>query len=320
MTKNREDQVAEPKEPKVSSATARDADDGDEGGDDEAPDVQTREEGGKTVVEGSGKTRAERRRERDEERRREREAERRQTNETIAALQRTVETLSARVGSGGQASTQQQRQEDPDEVDPEWQKLTDRQVELSQLMQSARSQEEQTRIMGEWRRAEFKKQKIVASKTMSPELEKVRGSGQAEPIEMTMIRQEFSDVLSDPDARSLAQSYAQAELVKARRERRVVNPASVHRDAILRAGVELGLRNVRAPAPTDAQRGRFAAAAPGGNGAGGGPFSRPLGKVEMHMAREWADASGVPSEKAAAEWARMMLKDDPNYFRDNPAM
>lgn len=319
MSKSREEQVAEPKEPKTTQPPAREPDDGDDG-DDAAPDVQTRQDGDRTVVEGSGKTRAERRRERDEERRREREADRRQTAETLATMQRTIEALSARVGQGAPVQSQQ-RQEDPDEVDPEWQRLTDRQVELSQLMQAARTPDEQNRIMGEWRKAEFKKQKIVASKTMAPELEKVRGAGgQAEPIEMTMIRQEFADVLADADARSLAQSYAQAELVKARRERRVVNPASIHRDAITRAAVELGLRNVRAPAPSDAQRGRFTAAAPGGNGAGGGAFSRPLGKVEMHMAREWADASGVPPEKATAEWARMMLKDDPNYFRDNPAM
>lgn len=314
MSKNREDQVAEPKEPKSSTSAPAEHDDDDDGGDD-SPDIQTKQDGEKTIVEGSGETRGERRRRQREERIRQEREERRQLTETISALQRGYDALAARMAGPAQPAQSTQRQ-DEDSVDPEWDKLTDRQVELSQLMAQARTSDEQTRVMKEWRKVEFRKHQIAARGAVAPELERVKGQ---EPIEMTMVKQEFADVIGHPVAGDLAWNYAQIALKKARHEKRFLNPAQAARDALLQAGIEFGLRNVRpaSPAPSDAQRGRFVASAPGGGGGATAAFSRPLTRREMHLAESWAEISGVPPEKAHVEWAKMMAKDEPNYFRDN---
>jgi len=312
MSKNREDQVAEPQEPK----TRREApahEETDEG--DEAPDVSTRKDGDRTVVEGTGETRGERRRRQREERLAAERAEKEQTASTIAELRRTVEGLSSRLAAPAQPQVAVQP---AGKVDPEWKRLTRRQIELSKLMQNASTPQETDRIMDEWQEVEYEKQQIVAKKTLAPDLERVRAqSVPQEPMEITQLRHEFRDVLANPKAARLAQAYA-GVIQASMQDGQYKSPAEIHRAAITRAAIELGLRQAPSSAPSNAQRGRFASAAPGGSGSSSG-FSRPLSRRELRLAKVWADGAGIPEEDAATAWVKAMTKDDPNFFRDNEA-
>ena len=273
MAKNREDQVAS-EEPRESQT-----DDGGSGGgdDDDAPDVRVVEKDGQSVVEGSGESRSERRRRQAEERRRADAAEKQQLRDTLSGMQRTIDLLAQQRAQGTQPVVQQPK--DDDEVDPEWDKLTDRQVELSQLMQQAQTTEDRARIMKEWRKAEFKKQRLLIERTTKPEFERMRPQPQ-EPMEVTVLKTEFADVLRDPRARARAQAYANIATADASASGAFVHPAQIHRDAITRAAMELGLRQAPSAVPPDHQRGRFGGAPPSGGPGGSGPFQRPLTKRE----------------------------------------
>jgi len=310
-TKDREDQLDDDREPAPPESQER-----DEGGDDE-PDSHVKEKDGNQVVETSGLTRGQRRAAQREQQRREQAERERKTHELINRMQTQIETLTSAIANPGRQAPQQSSRQVESQDD--WDKATDRQMELSISMQNTTDPSERSRIMGEWRKLEREKTAFLAKGTVSKDIEAIRQNMNQPTGEQRALAAEFHDVLSNRRARALAQGYYNAAEAEAEDAGRPFDQAKAFREANLRAARETNLRSDDSPEPTDVQRRRFGGSGPSVGGKTDGSFSRPLTKIEIWTAKEWARSEGLPEEKAVSAWTKMMLKDDPHYFRDNIA-
>lgn len=322
MAKEREEHE-EREEASGASAAAPSAD-RDEPNDDNEPDVRVGERDGKVVVDGTHETRGQKRaRERREEQER-RDAADRRRDELIAGMQATLNTLAGAMANGRQAPGAETRQKpgaSEGDVDAEWLRHSERQEELAQLMRQAGTRGDLDRLRKEWHALEYRKQRLAASHAMKPELDRVRESTrQAEPYEITRLRQEFKDVLEHPVANRVAAAAYEDAKAMAELSGQPFDPIAAHRAACTRAAERVLKRRPAAPEPSEAQRGRFGGTGPNSGQSSAGGFSRELGPRERRMAIEWAKDSGIPSDKATEAWVKMMLREDRHYFRDNPAL
>jgi hypothetical protein len=312
MSKIRENAETEPKVREGSDAMS-------DGDDDQGPDVEvSKNESGQHVVSGQldGKSRRERRQEEQAERiRKAIEEQNRPFHERLSQFERTIQNL-------GQLLQQQRPSQGP-YVPPgtppadadEWTAKTERQEELIESMRNAKTPEALQKHRGEYLRLEKEKQVLVAEQVAKKSQEAfAKANPPQESYEVRTLKQEFADVLGDDSAREYAWGLFQQTRAKANRERRVFNEFEGHRASLTQAAHDLGIRQRPSARPSDAQRARFSSPTPNSTSSSGG-FSRPLTKVEERVAVAWAGPS-VERETAIAGWTKMMLKQDPNYFKD----
>jgi hypothetical protein len=310
MSKQRENSEPEPKAREGTEPPA-------ERDDDSGPDVEVSvNDEGQHVVTGQidGKSRRERRQEEQAERiRKAIEEQNRPFSEKLTQFERTIQNLGALLQQRQPATAAPAGVASADS--DEWMSKTERQEELIESMRSARDPETLAKHRKEYLRLERDKQVLIAEQAARKHQEAyARANPPQETYEVRTLKQEFADILGDDSAREYAWGLFQQARARANRERKPLNEFETHRACLTQAGRDLGIRQAPSPRPSDAQRARFASPIPNSTGSGGG-FSRPLTKIEERVAVEWA-GPGVERQAAISGWTKMMLKQDPNYFKD----
>jgi hypothetical protein len=270
------------------------------------PEVHT-DDGGEPVVSIPRESNRERRR------REQAEETARLVKEAVAPFQQQIQTFQSMMPMlAQQRQAPVQQQEPVNELETQWMSKRERMGEITQLMRGASTQGDLDRLTKEYHKLDFESANLVAESRAKAAQEQFSRANPPAPHPVAeMFQREFKDMMAAPQrARDLAKGIfltLQAESDGS------VDEMELHRKAMTQAAERLGIRKPKAgPAPSEAQRGRFAGSPPSSQGSRGGP-GRQLTSDEKKIARAWGSGSNLTPEQAYIEWPKFVGKD---YFEE----
>jgi hypothetical protein len=229
----------------------------------------------------------------------------------IATITKTLETLSSRQVQPVLPLQQQQQRpakQDEDALDPDYLDVVRQQDELAERVKRCRTQEEVDAVSDKWHRLERKRILLLQPKAAQVAEQGPRLSAE----ELTIIREHPAIFNSEEPvavaARELARSYFHAARIRASHRREVFNEAAAHREALTKAGEELGIYRPRAKPPSEAQKGRFAGDR-GGDPGGAEPVTLKLSDGERAAALTLYSESDLTDSQKFAKYAAILMKD-----------
>ena len=232
--------------------------------------------------------------------------------ESMAPLQQQLQTFQGMLPMFQQPRQAPQAQEPANETEQQWLAKRERMGEITQLMRSASDTAQLDKLTKEYHKLDFESANLVAeSRSRASREEFARANPPAPDPVLSMFQREFKDMMAAPQrARDLAKGIFITLLAESDGS---VDEMELHRKAMTTAAERLGIRKPKAgPAPSEAQRGRFAGSPPSSSGSRGGN-GRQLTSDEKKIARAWGSGSGLTPEQAYVEWTKFVGKD---YFEE----